>query len=365
MHIELKDARDFARGAAFLGTGGGGDPYIGRLLLEQALKRHPSPRVLSVDELDDDALVIPVAGMGAPTVIVEKIIGFREGERVIAAMEKRLGRKATALISAEIGGLNALYPTAMAAHLGLPIVDADGMGRAFPEIQMVSFNVLGQRAAPMVMCDEYGDTVTIESDDNHRVEKLARPVVVPMGGLCMLAIYPMSGRAVKDCAIRDTLSLALRIGRAIGAARKEQQDPFEALFHCLKSTPYYQHCRTLFDGKIVDLRRETLRGWAVGHVELKDMAEKDSCTITFRNEYLRAQRNGRTIAIVPDLISILDRETAEPITTENLRYGQRVRVIGSSVPPIMRSEKALAVWGPRAFGFDEAFLPLESTRESS
>src|SRR5690606_1045069 len=139
-------------------------------------------------------LVVPIAGMGAPTVIIEKIIGFAEGERVLRTLERRLGRKATAIMSAEIGGLNALYPAAMAAHLGLPLAASDGMGRAFPELQMVSFNVCGQRAAPMVMGDEHGDTLIVESDDNLRVERLARPVVASMGGLCMLALYPMSGK---------------------------------------------------------------------------------------------------------------------------------------------------------------------------
>jgi hypothetical protein len=365
VRINLEDSRDFARGAAFLGTGGGGDPYIGRLLLEQALKRNGPARVVAVDELDDDALVIPLAAMGAPTVIVEKTIGFNEGEKALRTLEARLGRQATAIMSAEMGGMNALFPAAMAAHLGLPLVDADGMGRAFPELQMVSFNILGQRAAPMVMCDEYGDTVLIESADNHRVEKLARPVIVPMGGLCMLAIYPMSGRAVKDTAVRDTLSLALRIGRTIGAARREQQDPFAALFACLRAIEHYRHSRTLFDGKIIDLRRETQRGWAIGHVVLEDLAGRDQMSVTFRNEFLRAQRHGRTVAIVPDLITILDRETAEPITTENLKYGQRVRVVGCSVPPLMRSQRALAVWGPQAFGFEEPFVPIESIPEHS
>lgn len=363
MQIELTDTRDFARGAAFLGTGGGGDPYIGRLLLEQALARSGAAQILSVEDLDDDALVVPVAGMGAPTVVVEKIIGFAEGERALRTLETRIGRKAVALISAEIGGLNALYPVAMAAHLGLPIVDGDGMGRAFPELQMVSFSIFGQRLAPMVMCDENGDTVIIESNDNQRVEKLARPVVVPMGGAAIVALCPMSGSAVKTCAIRGTLGLAVGIGRSIGAARGAQRDPFDALFHYLRGTEYYRHCKLLFDGKIVDLKRETLRGWAIGHVVLEDLAGRERLTITFRNEYLRAQREGRTVAIVPDLIAILDRETAEPITTENLKYGQRVKVIGASVPPIMRSERALKVWGPRAFGFDEPFLPIESTNE--
>jgi DUF917 family protein len=359
MHIEMSDTRDFARGAAFLGTGGGGDPYIGRLLLEQALRKSPAARVLSVDELDDDALVVPIAGMGAPTVIVEKIVGFGEGERALRALERRLGRKASAIMSAEIGGLNALYPVAIATHLGLPVVDADGMGRAFPELQMVSFNIFGQSSAPMAMADEHGDVVLIESDDNLRVERLARPIIVPMGGLCMLALYPMSGRAVKQCAIRDTLSLALGIGRAIGGARTQQRDPFESLLAHLRTTEYYRHCRLLFDGKIVDLKRETLRGWAIGHAIIERFADGQRLEVTFRNEYLRARSDGRTLAIVPDLISILDRETAEPITTEGLKYGQRVRVVGASVPPIMRSERALEVWGPRAFGFDESFVPIE------
>lgn len=361
MRIGLEDAVDFARGAAFLGTGGGGDPYIGRLLLQQALKKNGPANVISVTDLPDDALVVPVAGMGAPTVIIEKIMGFAEGERVVRAIEKRMGRKATAIISAEIGGLNALYPVAMAANLGLPVVDGDGMGRAFPELQMVSFNILGQRASPVAMCNEYGDIVMVDSEDNHRVETLARPVVVPMGGLCMMSLYAMSGAAAKTCVIRDTLSLALGIGRALGGARRAQQDPFEALFAYLRSTEYYRHCSLLFDGKIVDLRRETQRGWAIGHVVLEDIAGSgERMEITFRNEFLRAQRGGRTVAIVPDLISILDRETAEPITTENLKYGQRVKVVGSSVPPIMRSERALEVWGPKPFGFDEPFIPIEA-----
>jgi len=64
---------------------------------------------------------------------------------------------------------------------------------------------------------------------------------------------------------------------------------------------------------------------------------------------------------VPDLICVLDAETAEPITTEGLRYGQRVRVIGISTPDMMRTPEALAAFGPGAFGIDEEFVPVEQT----
>ena len=65
-------------------------------------------------------------------------------------------------------------------------------------------------------------------------------------------------------------------------------------------------------------------------------------------------------AIVPDLICILDSETAEPITTETLRYGQRVTVMGVAVPPIMRTPEALAVFGPAGFGIEAPFTPIET-----
>jgi DUF917 family protein len=61
---------------------------------------------------------------------------------------------------------------------------------------------------------------------------------------------------------------------------------------------------------------------------------------------------------------VLDSETAEPITTEALRYGQRVKVMAVSVPPIMRTPAALAVFGPHAFGLAESFHPIESLSAS-
>ena len=39
-------------------------------------------------------------------------------------------------MSCEIGGGNGLEPLAIGARMGLPVVDADFMGRAFPELQV-------------------------------------------------------------------------------------------------------------------------------------------------------------------------------------------------------------------------------------
>jgi hypothetical protein len=84
--IELGDMKNIALGGAFLGTGGGGDPYIGRLMAEEAIAKNGPVQVLDIDELDDDALIIPVCMMGAPTVMLEKL---PRGNEAIAALESK------------------------------------------------------------------------------------------------------------------------------------------------------------------------------------------------------------------------------------------------------------------------------------
>jgi DUF917 family protein len=82
--------------------------------------------------------------------------------------------------------------------------------------------------------------------------------------------------------------------------------------------------------------------------------------VQFQNEHLVAREGERVRAIVPDLIAVLDAATAEPITTEGLKYGQRVKLLGISAAPIMRSDAALAVFGPQAFGLADPFTPVET-----
>ena len=359
MELQQDDLDDFTRGAAILGTGGGGDPYIGRLMLQQAMEEGGDVQILDLQDIADDALVVPFAMMGTPTVLVEKLPNGSEAIDCLRKVEECLGRKVDAVIPAEIGGFNAAIPVVVAARAGLPVIDGDGMGRAFPELQMVTYSVYGCKATPLVMTNEHGDSVVIESESNHKAEMLARSLVMQMGGSAQICCYPMDGKTAKRVAIPGTLTLAREIGRAVARGRKDG-DPVEALLKFLATTDYYRHNKVLLDGKIIDLVRETRQGFAIGKAILASLDDSDSqLEITFQNENLVARLDGQTKAIVPDLICVLDRETAEPITTEGLRYGQRVKVIGASVPPVMRTPEALDCFGPKGFGIDEPFQPIE------
>ncbi|MEJ7647751.1 MAG: DUF917 domain-containing protein [Nakamurella sp.] len=354
---------DLARGAALLGTGGGGDPYIGRMMVEAAIAEYGPITVISPQELDDDAFVISTAMMGAPTVMVEKIPKGDEAVRALRTLEKHLGRTANATIPMECGGINSMIPLTVAAITGLPVVDGDGMGRAFPELQMETFGVYGISASPMVVAGDHDESVLIDcGTDNERVEWLARGSCIRMGGAALIAEYPMSGADVKRTAIPGTLSLGIALGRALREARDTRTDPVAALTTALDGT-LYRHLRELFRGKVVDVERRTEDGFTKGRVRIASFgggqAGDSSLEISFQNENVIAEVDGRVVAIVPDLICVLEADSGEPITSETLRYGQRVRVVAISTPDIMRTPEALAVFGPRRFGLDHDFSPIE------
>jgi hypothetical protein len=115
----------------------------------------------------------------------------------------------------------------------------------------------------------------------------------------------------------------------------------------------------VFEGKVVDVFRRTTEGFAKGNALIESTNGGGTLELRFQNEHLIALDDGRVRGIVPDLICVLEAETAEPITTEGIRYGQRVKVMVVSTPAMMRTRAALEVFGPRAFGLDYEFTPIE------
>lgn len=341
--ITAADIDGLARGAAVLGTGGGGDPYIGALLARQALASG-DVTVVALDEVPDDALVLFVAMMGAPTVMVEKLPSLAEVIEPVKALGIHLGRPVTHIACAEVGGVNSTIPIAAAAALGLPLVDADGMGRAFPELQMVLPTLYGVTASPLAFSDEKGNTGVLQTADNSWTERIARVACVEMGCSVMISGFSMSGAAARQSLVAGSLSRCIDIGQRIAEAREAKTDPVAAVVELLGG-------RELFGGKVADVNRATTTGFARGRARI-DGESGASLTLQFQNEHLVAEADGRVLATTPDLIMVLDGESGEPVTTEGLRYGQRVRVIAAPADERWHSDAALAMVGPGYFGYD-------------
>ena len=110
----------------------------------------------------------------------------------------------------------------------------------------------------------------------------------------------------------------------------------------------------------MDVDRLTAGGWTRGSVSIDGLGAYagDRMVIDFQNENLVARRDGATVCTVPDLICIVETEAGEPITTELLRYGFRVTVLGFPAPSLWTTPEGLAVAGPRAFRYDMDYIPL-------
>ncbi|MFC7456274.1 DUF917 domain-containing protein [Brachybacterium sp. GCM10030267] len=340
--IAIADIDDLARGAAVLGAGGGGDPYIGALLAKQAITRNGPVTMIAPTDLPDDAVVATVAMMGAPTVMVEKLPSLDEVMGPLRAMSDYLGKTVTHVACAEVGGVNSTIPIAAAAALDLPLLDADGMGRAFPELQMVLPTLYGVAASPLAFADEKGNVGVLQTVDNIWTERLARVAAVEMGSSIMIAGFPMPGHTAREAMVAGSLSQCRSVGAAIRIARDEKADPVARAAGVLGG-------RELFAGKVIDVERATTAGFARGTARLEG---EGTLTLRFQNEHLIAELDGTTLATTPDLLIVLEHDTGEPVTTEALRYGQRVRVIAAPADERWHSAEGLGMVGPAYFGYD-------------
>lgn len=355
-----EDIRDMTRGAVLLGTGGGGDPYVGELFLNEQISKGRKPCIIDCSEISDSAFVLSIAGVGAPTVGSEHLISEATLLRLLNKAEEFHGRRVDALISAEIGGSNSMMPLALGAISERPVLDADGIGRAFPQVEMTTFSIAGCRASPALVTDALGNFTIVHAVSDRTVEDLCRASASALGGHVTCAIYPMSGADVKRAAVKRSLSLALGIGSCIRRSRDGGGDVFKELIGYLESWDN-RRAAVLFDGKITHVRHETRDGWHWGMAVLSGLRdEEQNCTVEIRNEFLIARVNGKPVTMVPDLIAILDRDSGEPITGSRLAYGQRVKVIGYAADPMLRRPEALEVLGPRQFAIDEDFVPIEN-----
>lgn len=351
--VHAQDMEDIATGGAIMGTGGGGDPYVGKLMAQQAILKHGPVRIIDVTELPDDALVVPVCMMGAPTVMTEKLPQGDELMNAFRALEQLLGRKIDAVLCGEAGGVNSTTPFVVAAASGLPLVDGDGMGRAYPELQMVTFTLHGVSATPMVLCDDKGNSLVLNTVSNAWTERLARAATVEMGGSALLAFYAMSGAVAKKAVVRGTLTLCADLGKTLRDARAAHQDPVAAVAAKLRA-------EVIFHGRIKDIERRTIGGFARGTARFDGVDDWHGRTLRldFQNEFLMAERDGQTLVTTPDLITLLEAESGNPVTADSLRYGLRLVALAFEATPQWRSPAGIALVGPRYFGYPVDYTPF-------
>lgn len=359
-YIDESHLDDLALGAVFLATGGGGDPYLPKLLTAETLKTYGPVRLISPNDLENDAHVVTLGGVGAPTVSLELLPSIDDSLNTLNAYESHTNKKVDALAAFEIGGGNSLIPLMAAAGKGIPIIDGDGMGRALPEAQMMTYAIFGAKPTPAVAYDYEGNITIFNSKTTETYERHIRSLALASGGMITTAEHPMSGEFVKRAIIPGTLSFSIKLGELL-RTNKGNAEQLLAPLKTLFASSIYGECHLLYCGKVTDKATRIEGGFDIGEATICDFSHhQEAMKISIKNEFLVAFIGDRLVASVPDLIVLVDYESGSPINAERLRYGQRVAVFAVGCPQVYRTEAALRAAGPRCFGFDIDYVPIES-----
>jgi len=354
--IKPDELEPLATGAWILGAGGGGNPYLALLNLRRLYDAGIRVSLMDPMELADDDAVATVASIGAPLVGRERLSDPSFAAKPLRTMQAYLDRPLRGVMSVEIGGTNALQPLMVAAVTGLAVIDADTMGRAFPEGQMSSFAISGLPRLTLVVSDIRDNEVILPRTASAAwSERISRRICAEMGSVAATCRAPRTGMEIKQHAILNSTSKAIRIGRTVHEARQRHEDPVEALLQSEGGV-------LLFRGKIHGVERRATEGFLRGRTSLHGLdGDKGSILdLAFQNEFAAAWRDGAVVATTPDIICVIDESSGEAIGTEMLRYGQRVKVIVLPPPEFFLTPHALAHVDPRAFGYDFDYRPVRS-----
>ena len=338
-------------GTWILGAGGGGDPYCGYLCARKLYREGHRVQIIAVDALDDDAWVACVNQMGSPLPAEERLADPDFICKAVKVMEDYAGITFSAVMPWEIGGSNGFQAINTAARLDLPLVDADAMGRAFPDASMTSFAVKGLTPYPLAMADIRDNAIVYtRAADWHWLERMRRQTCTALGALAATCNPPRTGREIKTASHLETVSKALRLGRTVLAARAEHRDPIGAVLELEGGV-------RLFGGRVVDVDRATTGGYLRGRLRIEglDRDRGRGFSIDFQNEFSVGFLDGTPHVCTPEIICVMDSVSGDAIGTETVRYGQRVAVIALPAPPMLLTPRGLELTGPRAFGYDIDF----------
>ena len=318
--LTYKNMLDIINGSALLGAGGGGSRKSGLMLVEQIRALNVEPILITINELKGSEKIATVAGMGAPIAILEKRFDI-ESINALELLERTIGSKINCLIPVETGAFNTMVPIYTGAKKGLPILDADGAGRAVPELEMLMFHFYNIPPSPFAIADKKSNAAVIYTENSYDCENIARNVISALGMSGGIASYVMDGNMCKQAMIPGTVSIAEKIGMTIREALANKSDFVKLLIDQFKG---YE----LIRGKVQDMTVQTKEGFDFGRYIVRGSGkfEGSVLTIEYKNENMLAKKNGQMVAMVPDLICTIS-VGGQALTNADVEEGMEIVVL--------------------------------------
>ena len=363
-----QEIQDFARGCTFMGTGGGGDPRDGIAWLKAARDEGKEIAWVNHTEIQDDVWTVCPFLMGSIAPLTEETKGkmrrlglTKDAYKSIQAesvrlLEEYMDVKVGAIVAIELGGSNTAGAVAAASRLGIPAVDGDYTGRAIPEIPQTTPYLNDLPLWPISSVDKYGNLAVIkESTGYEMAERIGKFIAAASFGLAGQAGFLFKGSDMKRVVIPGTLTKCLEIGRSIRELRETGRDPVREIIKELDGW-------LLFEGEVSKKEWEDKEGyyWGTHTITGLDDFKGAEFKIWFKNENHVSWFNGKPYVTSPDMLVVVNRETGEPLANFDIAEGQHVAVIGLRAVEQFRSPKGIDILGPRHFGYEIDYTPIET-----
>ncbi len=347
----------------------GCDPEQSIKKVKEALNQGKQFKLISTNNFPADWMVVAVQGLGGGGAwehVIERtqrqnlptITEAEANSRVVDLLSEHMGKEVKALIRSEAAEATTTA-LLVAADKGIPTLDAGITGRAVPEVQQSIPWINGIASIPTAIITRWGDEIIIKhAVDEYRVEDIGRAIAVASGGSATITMTPMSGEQLHRGAIPGNLSEAILFGKTVREARQAGKDPIAAL---LDASNGYK----LFQGIVTKSDERGDRGFNWVDVEIEGINEYAGHTykVFVKNENIVAWLDDEVDVISPDYIYNLNPETGESTTGGGGVGGYpldvEVVMVGVPAPEQWRNEKGIELIGPRHFGFDFEYTPIE------
>ena len=363
----IQDCEDLLEGGLWMGTGGGGSYEDGMTLLKWALDSNLSLEWVDVETIPDEvwSATIGLHGSIAPVSMdtqdnIDKLglvdsLGHKFIPKAVEELEEYLGLKFGCIVSSELGPEAIPEALVTGACLGIPVVDGDYVGRAVPEEMQSTYYLYGKQSNMFASVDKWGNVVFIKNAENpFALERMAKMLSLAAFGLTAVATTPLKAIEMKKILVRGTLSKCLNIGRTLRLARQSGKDPIKAVLDVVNGWH-------VFDGIVTSVETEDRDGYLFGTTYIKGLGDflGQSLNVWFKNENLVSWLNGISWICSPDVLILIHKESGRATCNAEIKAGNEIVAIGMKGLDDFRTEMGLNLAGPRHFGFDIEYTPIE------
>ncbi len=334
------------------------------------------PELVSVEDFDDGDLIVALGIVNNGLSLADLRPVGDEFTAVISLIEDTLDEPVAGLMPLAAGSTNALIPLLAGMQAGLPVADADPMGRILPKVNQTVLTLAGLPAGPVAAAGPLGERAVVHVEDPGRTERLLRCLAGEFGGWTASASYPIRASVLARTGVTGSLSRLLRIGQILDSgtpvAQKHRelreaggvQQILRAHVHnspwtacCEHSAPTSAPATTTApeatSAAAAAARLHAQPPRAIGtpaSVVLIDEERQRLMQLEVCSEILMLIVEGAVRAAVPDIISLLRPEDASVAGLEDLWQGHVVDIVISRAAEAWYSAEGLRLAGPEAFG---------------